>query len=141
MPELDPLVAYVHRIQTLEHNIQRTFERAMVQHPEPGKDNLTLDQALMLLVDAYGTKGEEGQKRGLLVGNFRTMFDAYRVQTFSTIDKRNALVQRAQAMAKSKDPDEKEWEQQVLAEARLKRDNENKSTQAPDLVMEPIKPE
>jgi len=132
MPELDPIVKYAHRIQTLEHNIQRAIERMSIQNPDPGKDNLTLDQALALLVDAYGTHNDIAQKQGLLVGNFRTMFEAYRVQTFADLDRRNQIVRRAQAIARGEDPnkEEKEWEAQVLAEARAAL-NKQRSTLKP----------
>lgn len=126
MTKLDPIVAYAHRIQTLEHNIQRALEGMRIQNPDPGKDALPLDMALALLVDAYGTHNDVAQKQGLLVGNFRTMFEAYRVQTYKELDARNKIVDRAKAIAAGDDPNgsdetEKAWEQEVLRKAREER--------------------
>lgn len=128
--KLAPIVAYAHRIQTLELGIQRAIERISIQHPEAGKDALGLDEALALLVHAYGTHNDVAQKQGLLVGNFRTMLEAYKGQTFATLERRNEIVKRAQKIADGKDPDkddgvdetEKAWEQEVLRKARAERE-------------------
>jgi hypothetical protein len=131
--ELAPIVKYAHQIQTLEHHIQRALEGISIANPQGG-DNLTLDQALSMLVHAYGTHNDVAQKQGLLVGNFRTMLEAYRGQTFTTLERRNEIIQRAVKISKGENPDaakvdetEKAWEQEVLRKARAEREA-NKST-------------
>ena len=123
MAEVDPLVAYVHRIQTFEHNIQRALEGVFVASPDEGADNLTLDEALMGLIQAYGVHNNEAISRGQLVANFRTMIEAYQSQTFSTLEKRNQLIKRASTILQESPEDmEVEKARQALAAAEAARD-------------------
>lgn len=116
----DPFVRYVFQFQMAEMAIQNALENAKIKI---GEEVFDLEGALQHLAKTYGMDTEQARTRTQVVLNTLAMLDHFKKLTFSTPADRNKIIAAAQdkKSAPIKSPEEKAWEEQVLTEARKRR--------------------
>jgi hypothetical protein len=116
--QIDPFVQYVYDFQSKEQALQAALEGLRIKF---GEQELTLEAALSVLAETYGTSNVQARARTTVCLNLISMLDNVRKLMYMTNEQRNEMIQKAAELAKPKEEGgetEEQREERILAEAR-----------------------